>query len=321
MRNRRTKYRVTNKIRFWVSTIIFITTIIILGILITSLWYRGMVPTENSEDSVEIFTPVESYPVIDILKDPFPLAYQVTTPVIQSTPAPTPTPTPTPTPEPVEGFVNKDGVNVRSIPGMDGEIVDVLNTGHELSIIGNVGEWVQCIFDGELYYISNQFVTYGKYVKPTPTPTPRYGKWTREEYLLLSTLIYCEADVRGGLQEAVAVGWVVRNRLEDKEEWGDDTWYDVISRGNGSQFSVFSKSSSSKFQKTLKRISNPTNEHMKTSKRAARYVMQGREKYKIPSTVQYFCSSSYYNRVKKSNGNWGSHKFYKQIGDTCFFYK
>ena len=135
---------------------------------------------------------------------------------------------------------------------------------------------------------------------------------------MLATTIYCEASVKGGLPEAVAVGWVIRNRLEDRGTWGDKTWLDVISRRG--QFSVYSERSSSKFQKVLKKIASEKSGHFETAKRAARYVMQGRTKYKIPEDVQFFCSNSYYNRNKKSNGNWGSHKYYKKIGDTVFFY-
>ena len=248
------------------------------------------------------------------------------TPVPPSTPLNVPTPiltTPIPTlqpqidPEIKIGFINKSGVNFRKIP--QGEIIDSLRKGSSINIIGaEVNGFYYISYEDTFGYVACEFVSFGEYVPPTPTPTPRYGKWDKEDYLLLATTIYCEASVKGGLPEAVAVGWVIRNRLEDRGTWGDKTWLDVISRRG--QFSVYSERSSSKFQKVLKKIASEKSGHFETAKRAARYVMQGRTKYKIPEDVQFFCSNSYYNRNKKSNGNWGSHKYYKKIGDTVFFY-
>lgn len=248
-------------------------------------------------------------------------------PTITICPTPSPAPLPTPSPNPTSmnisnklGYITHRGVNVRKAANIQSDIITTLDIGTRVEIIETDKEWTKCWYNEKIVYVANKFITEDK-PKPTPTITPRYGKWTREDYLLLSTLIYCEASRQGGLPEAVAVGWVVRNRLEDVEEWGDETWYDVISRGNGKQFTVFSKNRKSKFQRTLKEISQTQNPQMKIAKRAARFVMQGRETYKIPKEIQFFCSINYYNSVKKSNGNWGKHKFYKQMGKTAFFYK
>ena len=250
-----------------------------------------------------------------------------TSPNITICPTPSPTPKSTPSPSPTSmnisnrpGYITHHGVNVRQAANIQSNIITTLDIGTRVEIIEIDTEWTKCWYNEKIVYVANKFITEDK-PKPTPTPTPRYGKWTREDYLLLSTLIYCEASRQGGLPEAVAVGWVVRNRLEDVEEWGDETWYDVISRGNGKQFTVFSKNRKSKFQRTLKEISQTKNPQMKIAKRAARFVMQDRETHKIPKEIQFFCSINYYNSVKKSNGNWGKHKFYKQIGKTAFFYK
>lgn len=249
------------------------------------------------------------------------------TPLIPKIATPSPTPSTSPKMESYNAHIKKNGVNVRYLPNITSTILMTLDSQSIFMVIGESGEWFQIeTFDGIKGYINKEFIVKGTpepTPKPTPIPspkpTPRYGKWSKEDYLLLATTIYCEADPKGGLEEAVAVGWVIRNRLEDYKKWGDSSWLDVISRSG--QFSVYSKNKSSKFQKTLAKISSSTYEWHENAKRAARYVMQDRDKYKIPSTIQFFCADHYYNKVKKSNGNWGSHKFYKQIGGTCFFYK
>ena len=237
------------------------------------------------------------------------------------TPTPIPITTPSPTPEPIieSGYINKSGVNFRESPQY-GNIITSLRRGSKIDIIGGeLNGWYYIEYEDNFGYVSQEFVSFGEYIPTTPSPTPRYGRWERKDYLLLATTIYCEASVRGGLQEAVAVGWVIRNRLEDESKWGDETWLDVISREG--QFTVYKTSSFSKFQRILKKIAHENNGHFETAKRAARYVMQGRSRYKIPEDIQFFCSDSYYNSIKKSNGNWGPHKYYKQIGDTVFFHK
>lgn len=295
-RRRRIRFRIINRLKF-VYFIICLCVIVLVGI-ISILLVGSYVSGVN--DIPEVIN-VQPTAVFNI-----------------QTPMPTTMPTPSPTPEPrVEsGYINKSGVNFRENP--QGNIITSLRRGSKIDIIGDeMNGWYYIRYEDTFGYVSCEFVSFG--IPPTPSPTPRYGKWEREDYLLLATTIYCEASARGGLQEAVAVGWVIRNRLEDESTWGDETWLDVISREG--QFSVYKTSPSSKFQRILKKIAHESAGHFETSKRAARYVMQGRSKYKIPEDIQFFCSDSYYNSIKKSNGNWGSHKYYKQIGDTVFFHK
>ena len=301
--------RQRDKRRYIVKRIILTLLVIINLLLITSLIAHEI----NADSYNRLYTINVPSPRIS--------------PNIAISPTPSPTPKSTPSPSPTSmnishkpGYITHSGVNVRQAANIQSDIITTLDMGTRVEIIEADKEWTKCWYNEKIVYVANKFITEDK-PKPTPAPTPRYGKWTREDYLLLSTLIYCEASRQGGLPEAVAVGWVVRNRLEDVEEWGDKTWYDVISRGNGKQFTVFSKNRKSKFQRTLKEISQTKNPQMKIAKRAARFVMQDRETHKIPKEIQFFCSINYYNSVKKSNGNWGKHKFYKQIGKTAFFYK
>lgn len=148
-------------------------------------------------------------------------------------------------------------------------------------------------------------------------PNP-YGDWSYDDYILLASTIYCEADPHGYIEEAKAIGQVIRNRLESKEIWNDNSWLEVISRDNPKQFTVYSTDPESKFQKTMSSIDQSDDLLSNNAKEAALEVMN--IGYDIPDTVQFFCSVEYYESVKKSNGNWASHPLYKIIGGTAFFY-
>lgn len=308
------KRRSTRIFRFHVLGLVVLVAFLV--ILTVGVIYNSI---PNGKIDVLDVTPKVSYSASSarlIVNYPLSLVQQSTATLSSQTDF-VPEPTSTPTPDPIKGYVNSNGVNFRKGNSLDSEIISVLPSESIVLIYDVSDEWTNVTVDGINGFISSQFVTEGDV--PEPTPTPRYGKWDREAYLLLATTIYCEAESKGGLEEAVAVGWVIRNRLEDEETWHDDTWLDVISRKG--QFSVYSKSSKSKFQRVLKSIGSATDEQSETAKRAARYVMQSRERYRIPSDVQFFCADYYYSRVKKSDGNWGSHKLYKIIGGTAFFYK
>ena len=148
---------------------------------------------------------------------------------------------------------------------------------------------------------------------PTPDITPRrtspYGKWNRTDYALLAALIYFEAGPKASLESACAVGWVVRNRLEAVSRWGDSTFTEVIYHHG--QFSVTKPRKP--FKAMVAAILSKTNDRAKNAKRAARYVLQGRESYKLESEVQAF-------RSERRSKKWGGHKFYRSIGGNDFFY-
>lgn len=141
-----------------------------------------------------------------------------------------------------------------------------------------------------------------------------YGDWTYEDYILIATTIYCESGPN--FEEAVSCGWVMRNRLEDTEVWKYDSWIEVISAEN--QFSVYSTSGESKFQKIKSTIADADDSLSMNAKNAALLVMNGY--MEIPDNIQFFCSDDYYDYVKKPNGNWSGHPLYQIIGGTAFFY-
>lgn len=137
------------------------------------------------------------------------------------------------------------------------------------------------------------------------------------DYLLLSSIIYCEAS--NDFEESVAVGWVVMNRLNDKEVWGDDTMLEVLSRER--QFAGYNASETSKFYRVLHSIEEDNTPKANICKMAALCVLYNIDTYKIPEDVQFFCSKEYWDKVKGESGNWGKYDKYREIGDTVFFYK
>lgn len=143
----------------------------------------------------------------------------------------------------------------------------------------------------------------------TPRPTSRYGRWNKTDYALLAALIYFESGSKASLQSACAVGWVVRNRLEAVSRWGDSTFKEVIYHDG--QFSVTKPRKH--FKAMVDSILSKTNDRAENAKKAARYVLQGRECYKLECEVQAF-------RSKRTSKKWGGHKFYKSIGGSDFFY-
>lgn len=144
-----------------------------------------------------------------------------------------------------------------------------------------------------------------------------YNGFTREDYILLATTIYCEADPQGCLEEAIAIGWVIRNRLEDTETWGDSSFLEVISRKD--QFSVYSTNPESKFCKIYSKIETMDGILAENAREAAMVVLSGEQR--IPEDIQFFCADYYYETVKRPNGNWSSHSYYDTIGGTVFFHK
>jgi len=82
---------------------------------------------------------------------PTPTPRPTPTPTTNTTPTPTPTPKPTPIPTPdltqgqrgfpKSGLTNSDYTNIRSTPSIDGNTLDWLNAGTELTIYRQEGDW------------------------------------------------------------------------------------------------------------------------------------------------------------------------------------
>lgn len=78
------------------------------------------------------------------------------------TPEPTETPTSTPTPEPTvtgEMYVTA-GLNVRSGPSMDDEVLTVVARGTKVGVTGETdGSWVQIIYDDTVSWVSGDYLS------------------------------------------------------------------------------------------------------------------------------------------------------------------
>lgn len=154
--------------------------------------------------------------------------------------------------------------------------------------------------------------------QPTPTPTPlpdldelveyymveadKYYnemgystntyKYTEDDLYMLAQVIHGEAKGESYTGQ-IAVGNVVMNRVLSRSFPGK-TIKEVISAP--SQFTGYS----------------PTIRPTSSCKSAAAMVLK-KEKWVIPQNVYFFHSN------RPENENWGSHKFYKKIGDHCFY--
>ena len=103
-----------------------------------------------------------------------------TAPTPEPTATPEPTPEPTPTPVPYT-YVDMDvvmyaqnTVNVRSLPSTDGEKLGGLNQNDEVRVTGQCNEsgWYRISYNGEIGYVSNNYLGTEMVVVATPTPNP-----------------------------------------------------------------------------------------------------------------------------------------------------
>ncbi|MBO5453916.1 MAG: SH3 domain-containing protein [Clostridia bacterium] len=58
-----------------------------------------------------------------------------------------------------EGVVTGSAVNVRKTPGLDGEIIGLVYKGQTLPVVGRETEWVNVEFNGQLGWISAQYIS------------------------------------------------------------------------------------------------------------------------------------------------------------------
>ncbi|HEU0041230.1 MAG TPA: SH3 domain-containing protein [Jiangellaceae bacterium] len=84
------------------------------------------------------------------------------TPSVSVTPVPTPSATPTPTPVPtVTGHMYvTTGLNVRSAPGENSEVLTVLARGTKVGVTGNVSDsWAQIIYDDQPSWVAAEYLS------------------------------------------------------------------------------------------------------------------------------------------------------------------
>ena len=61
--------------------------------------------------------------------------------------------------------VSADGLKVRAVPDLEGEIVSMVAYGEELEVVEELEGWVKILYDGQEAYVSAEYVTVGKNLK------------------------------------------------------------------------------------------------------------------------------------------------------------
>ena len=80
--------------------------------------------------------------------------------ITPTTPAPTPTETPTPTPTVVAYMFVTTGLNVRTGPAQDAEVLTVLARGTKVGVTGTTeGSWTQIIHDERVAWVSSDYLS------------------------------------------------------------------------------------------------------------------------------------------------------------------
>ena len=80
--------------------------------------------------------------------------------ITPTTPAPTPTETPTPTPTVVAYMFVTTGLNVRTGPAQDAEVLTVLARGTKVGVTGTTeGSWTQIIHDEQVAWVSSDYLS------------------------------------------------------------------------------------------------------------------------------------------------------------------
>lgn len=118
---------------------------LILTALLISLYCMGCAkkpPEEVPTPTPELLTPAPT------------IAAPVMAPV-------TPPPQPTPVTFPTMGYVNSEGVNIRSQPSTNGGVIDIMGENVPLTIVSQQDGWYRIDLDGTTAYVSEKLVTLG----------------------------------------------------------------------------------------------------------------------------------------------------------------
>lgn len=200
-----------------------------------------------SRGSAERTTPPElASPTIGTptpTKTPKPTPTPTKKPKPEPTKAPTPTKTPEPAPEPepdptaVGEMYVTTGLNVRTEPSADGDVVTVLERGVEVQITGETDDqWVEIIYDGEATWVSGDYLSEDE-PPPEETEEPDDGISYEE----------CESgsEVEQGLTpDAIRVHRAVCDEFPDVDSYGGLRSGDGGEHGTGQALDVMVSSSS-----------------------------------------------------------------------------
>ncbi|MEE3420579.1 MAG: SH3 domain-containing protein [Lachnospiraceae bacterium] len=78
------------------------------------------------------------------------------------TPTETPTPTPTETPVEEKTEYTVAGINFRATAEDDGDIIDTIEPGETVTVLGTEGEWSKISYNGSTGYVATRFLTEDK---------------------------------------------------------------------------------------------------------------------------------------------------------------
>lgn len=150
---------------------------IVIVALLVALGYVGFVSLNrfglgNIQIGPIAFGPAAETPTAEptvTTEEAAPVAVATDTPTAEPTATPEPpTPTLAPTPAPALitlriASVNEEaGVNARSAPSTDSEIVRLLNNGEQTTLAGTEGDWLQVILaDDQVVWVSSEFMNIG----------------------------------------------------------------------------------------------------------------------------------------------------------------
>ena len=140
--------------------------------------------------------------------------------------------------------------------------------------------------------------------------TEKEKEYNTEELALLSTTIYLEASPTSDLEGCLAVGWVVRNRLDNKDVWKSNSYAEIIHMKEPVQFAVTLRSDFLSLQNEI--LLMDTN-RARTAVEAAKLVLDGENPYNFPKYVHYF-----YGDMDKRE--WGNLNYYGTFGGNSYFY-
>lgn len=127
------------------------------------------------------------------------------TPTPSATPVATATPVPTPTPLtfPSNGYIAKEGVNLRAEPSQSAEIVNILGENTPVVVAARQDGWYRVTYEGETAYVAEELLALGEPPRPH---NMQWGKVIVEQAQLYKTPANTElSEVTLALDEPVRI--------------------------------------------------------------------------------------------------------------------
>lgn len=179
---------------------------------------------------------------------------------------------------------------MREGPGTDYAIIRKADTYTVVTMLAESGDWYYVSIEGVEGFISKEFVKIGALT--TPKPTQRYSD---DDIYMAAQMIYLEAK-GGTYEEFQAIATVLANRIASRS-YPSTIEDNIFAPG---QFTVADD-----------RDWFLSKKPSKAAIRAANSILNSGERI-FGKSVMYF-------RAKSLGTEWGNRKYYKTIGNHCFF--